>query len=203
LGAEFAKHFFSLGFKLVLISRNQEELNKLVEELSKTGNADEKTQKENRDRIREIRFDDAKPIEDQLKSLDDVTDVSILVNNAEVLLAGKYEDATVDDIKKIVALNTTFLTFVTYSLIKKLTARVSKDKGKEKSSAIINISSQHALFPSPNAALYSATKSYVDQFSESLAEEYWNVLDILSVLPYTISSGVFADEKRWFVITPE
>jgi len=82
LGAEFAKHFFSLGFKLVLISRNQEELNKLVEELSKTGNADEKTQKENRDRIREIRFDDAKPIEDQLKSLDDVTDVSILVNNA-------------------------------------------------------------------------------------------------------------------------
>jgi len=75
--------------------------------------------------------------------------------------------------------------------------------GTAKKAAIINISSVGALQPVPGVTVYVSTKSFNDQFSESLAEEYWGSLDILSVTPGFIKTNMtqdIIDNDHWYVL---
>jgi len=86
-----------------------------------------------------------------------------------------------------------------------LNGRKDKD-GKVLKSAIVNLSSVAALWPVPGTSLYAGTKAFNHQFSESLAEEYWDQIDILSVLPHyvrTPMTSTLGTGDRWFAINPE
>jgi short-subunit dehydrogenase len=55
-------------------------------------------------------------------------------------------------------------------------------------SAIINLSSIEAEYPAPYLATHSATKAFVDAFSQALALEYEAQIDVLSVRPMQVKS---------------
>jgi len=48
------------------------------------------------------------------------------------------------------------------------------------------LSSRARNNPVPGLALYGATKAFVHQLAESLADEYWGQIDILSIQPDTV-----------------
>lgn len=61
---------------------------------------------------------------------------------------------------------------------------------RDKRSAIINVSSFSAEHPCPYVTNYSATKAFVDSFSQALSLEYENQIDILSLRPMYVESNM-------------
>ncbi|EPY81497.1 hypothetical protein CB1_000731011 [Camelus ferus] len=81
-----------------------------------------------------------------------------------------------------------------------LPGMVERSKG-----AIINISSASGLYPVPLLTIYSATKAFVDFFSQSLHEEYKHKgIIVQSVLPYFVATKL-ANIRRptWDKPSPE
>jgi len=83
----------------------------------------------------------------------------------------------------------------------------AKPEGEKKHAAIINVGDSIAsVGPNPGRAVYAATKAFVDEWSESLAEEHWDSIDILTVKPGFIKTKFTEYEKekqeKWYVITP-
>lgn len=62
---------------------------------------------------------------------------------------------------------------------------------RTKKSAIIFTSSIGADFTIPGFATYSATKAFDDHFSQSLAYELVDKVDVLSFLPNAVSSNMY------------
>ena len=69
-----------------------------------------------------------------------------------------------DFVRRLVALNVTAVSTVTRSV---LPGMVERRRG-----AVVNISSMMVQVPSPLYSAYSATKAFVDNFSNNLAVEY-------------------------------
>jgi len=102
--------------------------------------------------------------------------IDVLVNNAGLGISGAIENATEKDISLIV--DTNFLGVVN------VTQAVVKHMREKRSGNIINISSVGAIFPLPYQAFYSATKSAVLLFTETLKMELkqFNV-KVCAILP--------------------
>jgi len=59
-----------------------------------------------------------------------------------------------------------------------------------KRSAIINISSINALNAGSNTSVYGATKAFNRNFSHSMANEYKDEIDVLTVLPKSVITSM-------------
>jgi 17beta-estradiol 17-dehydrogenase / very-long-chain 3-oxoacyl-CoA reductase len=66
---------------------------------------------------------------------------------------------------------------------------------RERRSAIINLSSIAGEYPIPFISTYSATKAYNDFFSQALQMEYSYKVDILSVRPMYVETGLSKMKK--------
>ncbi len=68
---------------------------------------------------------------------------------------------------------------------------------ERKCGAIINVSSASGTHPAPLLAVYSATKAFINQFSQSVAYEVKEFgVDVLGVHPYYISgTGLYSASK--------
>jgi len=95
-------------------------------------------------------------------------DVAVLINNvgSNVSYPKLFSDHSVSEIEEIISVNVRATTLLTHSLLPKFLARSTPNKG-----CIINISSLFGSIGSPMLAPYSASKSYIDAFSLSLAGE--------------------------------
>jgi short-subunit dehydrogenase len=80
------------------------------------------------------------------------------------------------------------MTFLSHFLIPKFLSR-------ERRSAIINLSSVAGENPIPFISTYSATKAYNDFFSQATQMEYAYKIDILSVRPMYVETGLSKMEK--------
>lgn len=87
--------------------------------------------------------------------------IDILVNNAAHLSTGMIEEITETDYEYLMNVNVKGSLFCIQQAIKNL-----RNKG-----AIINISSVNTVLPEPAAALYSASKAALEQFSSIAAKE--------------------------------
>lgn len=122
-----------LGFDVCLISRNQEKLNKTVENLKEYRTEEHKNRKimaiqfDYQDSANETKF---KEMIEKVKKLD----IGILVNNVGTSDMKHFEDFTDNEIKKIINVNVTSMSVMTAALLKQLKSRNGK-------SAIINLSS--------------------------------------------------------------
>lgn len=89
------------------------------------------------------------------------------------------------------------VTFVTHALLPGMLRR--------KRGAIVNMSSYSGLYPVGLLSVYSGTKSYVDQFSRSLQQEYGsNGIIIQSVTTMVVATKM--TKERWvngFSVLPE
>lgn len=156
IGATYAERFARRGHDLVLVARDVARMEALAARL----------RQENGVAIDIIQADLTNPsdlaaVETRLR---DDRRIGVLVNNAGAGLAGGFEQQSIDDIERLVALNTTAVV----RLARAVAARfVETGEG-----AIINIGSVVGLVPEFGMTVYGATKAFVLFLSQGLSFEF-------------------------------
>jgi short-subunit dehydrogenase len=158
IGRAYAEELAKMNMNIILISRNQDKLNDLSNELNQKYKIQTVV----------VQVDFSQGSEVGVKHIEGALvdkDIGVLVNNVGVITDHpKYlTEMDYGDIWNHINVNVGAATIVTRMV---LPIMEKKRKG-----AIINLASSAALLPLPLNVVYSATKAYVDHFSEGLAAE--------------------------------
>lgn len=175
IGLGYAHELAARGANLVLVARNQKQLEKLAADIKAVNDV----------RIDVIALDLSKPTSgqellDKLKKLKLSTDV--LINNAGF---GTNQRVAKEDRTKIqqeIMLNVVTLVDLTTAVLPEMLA---KDFG-----AIVNIGSTASFQPVPGMAVYAATKAFVRSFTSAL----WGEVKGTNVRVLTVNPGATATE---------
>ena len=152
IGRDMAEIFAQKGYNLVLVSRSEEKLQKVKENILKNNKVD----------IEIVSIDLSN--EQNCKELHNrVKDVDILVNNAGFGDCGEFTKTDLE--KELKMINTNI---VAYHILTKLYLKDMKEKNSGK---ILNVASIAGFMPGPLMATYYSTKAYVVRLSESIREE--------------------------------
>jgi uncharacterized protein len=173
IGAVYADRLAHRGYDLILVARDQKRLTELAAGLSaKTGR-----------KVDILPADltinsDLSRVEERLRSDNSIT---ALVNNAGFGATSKFADSKIDELENMIQLNVTALTRLTAAVLPGLLARAN--------GLIINISSVVALAPEMLNGVYSGTKAYVVNFTQSLHHEVGGKgIQVQAVLPGATST---------------
>lgn len=171
IGYEMAHQLAALKYNLILTARSEDKLAAMQQELSfKYGIT-----------VHYIPKDLGKT-EQAAKLFDDIKSagyqVSHLVNNAGYGVYGSFVETSLETELNMIDLNVSSLVILTKLFAKDMVAR--------KSGRIMNVSSVIAYLPFPYQSVYSATKSFVLAFSQTLAAE----LEGTGVVVTTLAPGV-------------
>lgn len=148
IGRDMARYLSKLGYELVLVSRNEEELNKLKGEL--------KTKVE-------VIAMDLSIKENCYKLYEEAKDIDILINNAGFGVFGKFVETDLEKEVNLIQTNVTAVHILTKLYLKDM---VKKDKGH-----ILNVASIAGFMPGPLMAAYYASKNYVVTLTRSINKE--------------------------------
>lgn len=155
IGAIYADSLARRGYDLILVARNRDRLIALAERITnETHRSVEIIDADLGDRAA------LAGIETKLKQDASIT---LLVNNAGVGTHTPLLDSDVDAMTRLIELNVTSLTRLTYAAVPGFVAR---GKG-----AVINISSIVAISPETLNGVYGGSKAFVLAFSQSLHHE--------------------------------
>jgi hypothetical protein len=151
IGAEFARDLASRGCDLVLVARRADRLERLAAELATV-------------RVEVIAADLTSDdgVQQVEKRLVD-SPVELLVNNAGVATSGPFADTDLDEQDRLVRLNVVALMRLTRAALPPMVA--SQHGG------VLNVSSLASDQPLKGFASYTASKAYVNAFTESIAAE--------------------------------
>jgi uncharacterized protein len=182
IGYEMAQQLAALKYNLILTARSKDKLAAMQQELSsKYGIAVQYIAKDlgKTDQAVELYYD--------IKSAD--LNVSHLVNNAGFGNYGNFVDTSLEEELNMIDLNISSLVI--------LTKLFAKDMAARKSGRIMNVSSVLAFLPFPYMSVYSATKSFVLAFSETLAAELEGTGVVVTTLaPGTTETAFVSPEMR-------
>uniref|UniRef100_A0A7N9AUT1 Hydroxysteroid (17-beta) dehydrogenase 3 n=1 Tax=Mastacembelus armatus TaxID=205130 RepID=A0A7N9AUT1_9TELE len=194
IGRAYAFALAKQGLNVVIMSRTKAKLDQVAKEIGDaTGQ-----------RVKVIIADFTKEnifseIEDQLKDLN----IGVLVNNVGILpsiIPCKFlEAAQLDQVSGTLQL---ILKFQRYKYMCKIVLPGMENRRK---GLIVNISSGIAAIPFPLYNLYSASKVFVERFSQGLQAEYKDKgIIIQAVTPFGVSTRMTAYQKTNIVtLTPE
>jgi len=173
IGAVYADRFAKRGYDLILIARNGKLLNELAASLSAaTGRKVEALPADLTNKA------DLRKIEERLKTDSSIT---ALVNNAGFGGVSPLLSSNVDEMENMIELNITALLRLTKAILPGFVER--------KSGAIINISSIAALNPELLNGVYSGTKAFVLNLTQSLHKEISDKgIQVQAVLPGATAS---------------
>ncbi len=155
IGAVYADRLARRGYDLLLVARNQKNMDQLAEKLAaETGRkvetlAADLTNPGDLARVEQVLRKDSR--------------VAMLVNNAGVGATAPLVKSDVGEMTRMIALNVEVLTRLTYAATPALIARGS--------GAIINIGSIVGIAPELLNGVYGGTKAFVLAFSRSLRKE--------------------------------
>jgi hypothetical protein len=156
IGYELAKVFAENGYDLVLVARNQAQLEKVAAEIESAH------QVKARVLAKDLSLPAApREIFDQLAG--ENVQVDVLVNNAGFGTYGFFADIDFDADTALLQVNIVALTALTKLFLKPMLARGS--------GRVLNVASTAAFQPGPLMATYYASKAYVLHFSEAIAQE--------------------------------
>ncbi|KAA6379593.1 MAG: putative 17 beta-hydroxysteroid dehydrogenase type 3 [Streblomastix strix] len=175
IGESFAKKVAKMGFNVAILGQDQERLNKVEEELKQI-NSEIKTLAIKAD-LSGDPVQVTKNIVQQLEGLD----ISILYFNAGY---GRIENAAHPTEKSLIMLCSNIVThqYIFQALYPKLASRKLSDS--QRRGAVLFSSSGLAIFASPIAVVYSATKAYMGHLGECLATEAEQFgVDVVSIYP--------------------
>jgi uncharacterized protein len=156
IGYELARLFAADGFDLILVSRQQDELNRIADEFSQQFGVTVEV-------ISKDLFGETAATELYQEVKSRGLNVEVLVNDAGQGVYGKFVDTDLDAQMRIIHLNIVSLTSLTYHFLKDMVARNS---GK-----ILQLGSVVSEIPAPLQSVYGGTKAYVLAFSEAIRNE--------------------------------
>ncbi|RZT39101.1 SDR family NAD(P)-dependent oxidoreductase [Cupriavidus agavae] len=155
IGALYAERLARRGHDLILVARNRAKLDTLAARLSDaTGRAVEVLPADLNDRA------SLATVEAKLR---DDASITLLVNNAGVGTHTPLLDSDVEQMTRMIELNVTALTRLTYAAVPGFVARGT--------GAIINIASIVSIAPEVLNGVYGGSKAFVQAFSQSLHHE--------------------------------
>jgi len=177
IGYELAKLFAQDGYNLVIVARDQAELDAKSAELSQHG-------------IRVITF--AKDLFDPEQAFGLYADlktqdvrIDVLVNNAGQGVYGEFEKTDIDRELDIIQLNISSLVVLTKLFLADMTERNS---GK-----ILNTASIASKTPGPWQAVYHGTKAFVLSFTEAIREELRDTeITVTALMPGATDTDFFS-----------
>ncbi|MBV8832300.1 MAG: SDR family NAD(P)-dependent oxidoreductase, partial [Acidobacteriaceae bacterium] len=152
IGAIYAQRLAQRGYNLILVARDHQRLVNLANEIA--GETGRNVEPFAADLTLKT---DLKRVEDRLRSDNTIT---ALVNNAGFAGAAKLIDSNIDEMENMIQLNVTALTRLTSAV---LPGFLDRSNG-----LIINIASVVALSPELLNGVYSGTKAFVVNLTQSL-----------------------------------
>jgi len=193
IGREYARKFAKKGLNIVIISRSQIKLQKTAEEIEREFSVQVKhicVDFKNQEDIYER-------IERQISGLD----IAVLVNNVGMSYANPEYFAAIPNHSEFVS------NIVSCNIVSTLqmTKIVLGGMVQRKRGIIIMISSIAAYIPSPLLSVYSASKAFVEKFSQDLATEYESMgIIVQSVAPGPVKTNMSKIKNAsWSSPTPE
>jgi len=150
IGLETARQLAAQGYRLTLVARNEDKLNKAVKSLNGIGHTVLAADLTNKEELQKVI--------NNLKT----EKYDILINNAGSGIYGKFIDIPLDEQLAGMHLNMDALVTLSYGFLQNA---ISGD-------ALVNIGSVLAHSSLPGGSVYAATKSFVANFSESLWYEF-------------------------------
>lgn len=178
LGEEFARQFARRGADLVLVARRQDVLERLASDIRQSTGR----------HVHVITSDLTVPgAGDALTATlaERGLRLDTLVNNAGLGKTAPFADSSGEDVHDQLALNITAVVDLTHGLLPQLLA---SGKG-----ALLNVASLTAYSPTPNMAVYAASKAFVLRFTEALAYELRaNSLSVMALSPGPTRTGFYA-----------
>ncbi len=168
IGAVYADRLARRGYDLILVARNRERLAKLAGRISDA----------TRQSVEILHADlgDRGGLASVEAKLKQDASITLLVNNAGVGTHSPLLDSDVDAMTRMIELNVTALTRLTYAAVPGFVARGN--------GAVINISSIVAIAPEVLNGVYGGSKAFVLAFSQSLHHELADKgVQIQAVLP--------------------
>jgi short-subunit dehydrogenase len=181
IGEEFARRLGALGMNLVLAARRVDRLNAIADDVRNAHNVT----------VHAIQCDllaDGQPdrLIQQVAELG-VT-IDLLLNNAGFGLMARCESTDVHEVQRMLDLNISVLTRMTYAFLKPMLKRGS--------GTIINLASRASFTPVVYMPAYGASKAYVLSFSEALwSEVRTRGVHVMAVCPGFIKTE-FLDVAR-------
>ena len=168
IGYSFAKLFLQQGFKVLIISSNE----------SKLKNAQNQLQSLYENCVIEyIQYDFNKTYTDEeVTNLTNLIkektsgEISILVNNVGCITRNNLTELKIDEINSMININVTSVTFLTKIVVNFMKERQNKG-------LIIASGSVAGRMRHPGRSIYSATKSYLEAFSETIPKEHKGKID--------------------------
>lgn len=153
IGAAYAERFARRGHDLVLVARNTARMEALADRLRRDTGV-------TIDILSADLADAAQRVAIEARLRDDAR-IGILINNAGMSLAGTFVEQAVDDIDRLVTLNTTALVRLAHAIASRL--------AQAGEGAIVNIGSAVGLAPEFGMPAYGATKAFVLHLSQALS----------------------------------
>ncbi|MGY6026511.1 SDR family NAD(P)-dependent oxidoreductase [Streptomyces spinosirectus] len=157
LGTEFASQLAARGYDLVLVARSGDRLEELAGELTRVHGV----------KTHVVVQDLAKPDAGRrvaTELADRALHIDLLVNNAGFGTAGRFEEIAAERDHDMLMVNVVALVDLTHELLPGMLERGT--------GAVLNVGSTAGYQPSPYLTTYSASKSFVLNFSLALRQEY-------------------------------
>lgn len=179
IGYELARLFAKDKYDMILVSRSNDTLKEVADELKELGAGD----------VEIIAADlsiqgVAKIVYEETKRMGKTID--ILVNDAGVGEFGYFNETDLEAELAIIQLNITSLVTLTKLFLKDM---IAADRGK-----ILQLGSVAAYQPTPKLAVYAATKSFVVMFSDAIRSELKDItknVTITTLLPNATDTDFF------------
>ncbi|XP_041466532.1 inactive hydroxysteroid dehydrogenase-like protein 1 isoform X1 [Lytechinus variegatus] len=159
IGKAYAKELARNGVNIILISRSAEKLKKVATEIESFYGV--------KTHVIKADFSLGSDIYDDISTKLQDMQIGILVNNVGAMdFPQLFLEMDADRIRRLININIGAATMMTKLVLPQMVGR--------RRGVVVNVSSGTSIHPSPQLALYSACKTYLDVFSQALEYEYRN-----------------------------